>query len=163
MTELAVTLLRLSFLALLWVFVLAALAVLRTDVFGTRVTRRTRGGGSSKRPRSTPAAPAARRDRPARTTPSRLVVTQGPLSGTTLPLGPSAVLVGRAPSCTLVLDDDYASGRHARFFPQDGSWFVEDLGSTNGTLVAEQPIDGPVNLTAGTQVRIGQTVIELQR
>ena len=100
---------------------------------------------------------------PARRAPARLAGPRGPPSGPALPLGPSAVLVGRAPSCTLVLDDDYASGRHARFFPQDGSWFVEDLGSTNGTLVAEQPIDGPVNLTAGTQVRIGQTVIELQR
>ncbi|MEE6287033.1 FHA domain-containing protein [Georgenia sp. MJ173] len=165
MTELAVTLLRLSYLALLWVFVIAALAVLRKDVFGTRITRRARAEARGSRRPSPPPAPAAARkeQRPARNAPTRLIVTQGPLSGTTLPLGPSAVLVGRAPSCTLVLDDDYASGRHARLFPQDDAWWVEDLGSTNGTLVADQPIDRPVQLAAGTQVRIGQTVIELQR
>lgn len=161
MTELAVTLLRLSYLVLLWVFVLTALAVLRGDVFGTRITRRARAGSRRRGAQAQPVTP--RKERPARSTPTRLVVVQGPLSGTTLPLGPSAVLVGRAPSCTLVLDDDYASGRHARFFPQDGRWWVEDLGSTNGTLVDDQPIDRPVQLAAGGQVRIGQTVIELQR
>ena len=49
------------------------------------------------------------------------------------------MLIGRAPECTLVLDDDYASGRHARLFPQDGEWFVEDLGSTNGTFLGARP------------------------
>lgn len=158
MTELAITLLRLSYLALLWVFVIGALAVLRRDIFGTRVTGRASGSGS--RPRK---APARTGQRPARGTPTRLVVTEGPLTGTTLPLGPSAVVVGRSPAATLVLDDDYSSGRHARFFPQDGAWWVEDLGSTNGTFVGDQRLTQPVQLTAGTPVRVGQTVIELQR
>jgi len=157
MTELAVTLLRLSYLVLLWVFVLSALAVLRRDIFGTQIVRRARGGGRSRRrPRPAPA-------RPTRATPTRLVVTQGPLTGTTLPLGPSAIIVGRAPGSTLVLDDDYASGRHARFFPQDDAWWVEDLGSTNGTYLGDQRLSQPVQLTTGTPVRVGQTVIELQR
>ncbi|WP_324650199.1 FHA domain-containing protein FhaB/FipA [Georgenia sp. H159] len=156
MTELAVTLLRLSFLALLWVFVLGALAVLRRDIFGTTITRRSRGGRTRREP--TPAAPK----RPARNTASRLVVTQGPLTGTTLPLA-SAIVVGRSPACTLVLDDDYSSGRHARFFPQDGAWWVEDLGSTNGTFVNDRRLTQPVQLAPGTPVRVGQTVIELQR
>ncbi len=157
MTELAVTLLRLSYLVLLWLLVLSALAVLRRDIFGTQIVRRARGGGRNRRkPRPTPA-------RPARATPTRLVVTQGPLTGTTLPLGPSAVIVGRAPGSTLVLDDDYASGRHARFFPQDGAWWVEDLGSTNGTYLGDRRLSQPVQLTTGTPVRVGQTVIELQR
>ena len=158
MTELAVTLLRLSFLVLLWVLVLGALAVLRRDIFGTQIVRRARGGGRSRRkPR-----PAAQ-PRPQRGDPTRLVVTQGPLTGSTLPLGPSAIIIGRAPASTLVLDDDYASGRHARFFPQDGRWFVEDLGSTNGTYVGDQRLTQAVQLGAGTPVRVGQTVIELQR
>jgi pSer/pThr/pTyr-binding forkhead associated (FHA) protein len=71
--------------------------------------------------------------------------------------------VGRAASCTLVLDDDYASSRHARFFPREGRWYLEDLGSTNGTLVAGQRIGTPVLVPVGTPVRIGLTVIELRR
>lgn len=160
MTELAITLLRLSYLVLLWVFVLAALAVLRRDIFGTRISRRTAPARRGSR-RSSPAPRG--RAQPARGAPSRLVVTQGPLSGTTLPLGPSAVVVGRAPTATLVLDDDYSSGRHARFFPQDGAWWVEDLGSTNGTFIGDRRVAQPVRLDAGTPVRVGQTVIELQR
>lgn len=157
MTELAVTLLRLSYLALLWIFVLAALNVLRRDIFGTKIVRRR-----TRRERS-PRRPAQVQQRPGRKAPTRLVVTQGPLTGTTLPLGPSAIIVGRSPSATLVLDDDYASGRHARFFPQDGAWWVEDLGSTNGTYIGEQRLTQPTQVTAGTPVRVGQTVIELQR
>ncbi len=95
--------------------------------------------------------------------PSRLVVTAGPLTGTTIPLTTSSILIGRAPSCTLVLDDDYSSSRHARIFPQHGSWFVEDLGSTNGTYVEDQRIAQVTPLGPGTRVRIGQSVVELQR
>lgn len=155
MSELIVTLLRLGYLVLLWVFVLAAIGVLRHDVFGTRVTSRDRP------------APAGQRrggGRPRRSDPAtRLVVTAGPLAGTTLPLGGSPVLVGRSPGCTLVLDDDYSSNRHARFFPQDGAWWLEDLGSTNGTFLGDERVTDPVRTRPGTPVRIGETVIELRR
>ncbi|NEA69124.1 FHA domain-containing protein, partial [Streptomyces sp. SID12488] len=75
----------------------------------------------------------------------------------------SAVVIGRAPSCTLVLDDDYSSSRHARIFPQGDQWFVEDLGSTNGTFVGEQKVEQPTPVPNGTAVRIGQSLLELQR
>ena len=167
MSELTITLLRLGYLVLLWVFVLAAIGVLRRDLYGTKIVQRGR-----RRPASAPPAPAApasavpgrsapfpRRD----VGPRRLVVTAGPLRGTTLPLASSAILIGRAPSCTLVLDDDYSSSRHARVFPQDGEWFVEDLGSTNGTFVGRDRVTEPVALRVGSQVRVGQSVLELQR
>ena len=93
-------------------------------------------------------------------------MTQGPLTGTTLPLTQSAVVIGRAPGCTLVLEDDYSSSRHARIFPQGGGWFVEDMGSTNGTFVHDQSgdhkISGPTPLAPGQSVRVGRSVIELQ-
>lgn len=162
MTELALTLLRLGYLALLWIFVLAVMAVLRRDIFGTRIANRPAGARARRgrgEPRAQrPAAPPATRRRL-----GRLVVTAGPLSGTTLPLGGSSIVVGRSPACTLVLEDDYASGRHARFYSRDDTWWVEDLGSTNGTLVADQRLTAPVALSEGVGVRIGRTVIELRR
>ncbi|GIG30385.1 FHA domain-containing protein FhaB/FipA [Cellulomonas marina] len=180
MSELTVALLRLGYLALLWLLVLAAIGVLRRDLYGTRIVQRgLPGRGRREAPRGaaatagaaggTGAAPEPRAEaRPERRSgrssgPSRLVVTEGPLRGTTMPLSTSSVLVGRSPSCTLVLDDDYSSSRHARIFPQDGGWWVEDLGSTNGTFVDEQRVVEPVPLPTGTPVRVGQSIIELQR
>ena len=92
---------------------------------------------------------------------ARLLVTAGPLKGTSLPLGSAPVLVGRAPTCTLVIDDDYCSARHCRIFPDHGEWKVEDLGSTNGTYLGNQRVTDPVPLRRGDQVRIGATTLEL--
>ena len=93
---------------------------------------------------------------------TRLVITGGPLAGSTVPLTPSSIIIGRSRAATLVLDDDYASGRHARIFPQDGIWWLEDLGSTNGTLLGGNPVTGTVQLPMNTPVRIGQTTLELR-
>ena len=168
MSELTITLLRLGYLVLLWVFVLAAISVLRRDLYGTRiVSRRLRrpGGKAGRAPVAAPppgavaATPIPKRD----AVPRRLVVTAGPLRGTSVPLSTSAVLIGRAPSCTLVLDDDYSSSRHARIYPENGQWYVEDLGSTNGTFVGRQKITEPTAVTIGSQVKVGQSTLELQR
>ncbi|MCG2803808.1 MAG: FHA domain-containing protein [Cellulomonas sp.] len=160
MSELTVGLLRLGYLALLWLLVLSSIAVLRRDLYGTRIVDRRRGS------RGTPAAPAPPKEPRARSKsagPTRIVVTEGPLRGTIVPLGSAAVLIGRSPGCTLVLDDDYSSSRHARLFLEGDQWFVEDLGSTNGTYLGEQRVTAPLPLTTGTPVRIGQNVLELAR
>lgn len=166
MSELTITLLRLGYLAALWLFVLVAIAVLRRDIYGTRVSTRATSQGA-RRPRGAtaprPAEGSEPRSRGAGARATRLVVTEGNLTGTTIPLGGSAILIGRAAACTLVLDDDYASSRHARIFPQGDHWVVEDLGSTNGTFVGSQRLVEPLVLPAGTPVRIGQSVLELQR
>ena len=98
-------------------------------------------------------------------TPTTLVVTEGPLAGTSLPLRSGGVLVGRNPECALVLDDDYASGRHCRIYPdpsgRDG-WAVEDLGSTNGTFIGRERLTGSRPVEVGTTLRIGKTVLELR-
>lgn len=173
MSELTITLLRLGYLVLLWVFVLAAIGVLRRDLYGTRIVNRRlrRQGGQAGPPaaavgRPAPAVAADGRAQPfpkREVMPRRLVVTSGPLRGTTLPLGSSAILIGRAPSCTLVLDDDYSSSRHARVFPQDGEWYVEDLGSTNGTFLGRDKVEQPTAVRAGAQIKVGQSILELQR
>jgi pSer/pThr/pTyr-binding forkhead associated (FHA) protein len=161
MSELAVTLLRLGYLVLLWVFVLSAIGVLRRDLYGTKIVPRRRPAPAGA---TAPAEePALARSLRRNGGPTRLVVTEGPLRGTTLPLTSSAILVGRAPSCTLVLDDDYSSSRHARLYPENGQWFVEDLGSTNGTYLGSARVDRPTPVTAGAPVRVGKSVLELQR
>ena len=176
MSEVTVTLLRLGYLALLWVLVLSAISVLRRDLYGTRITDRRRGRKAqvaaappaASRPAASPTAPDAPPVRTPRvgrggSGPRKLVVTEGPLRGTIVPLGSSAVVIGRAPGCTLVLDDDYSSSRHARVYVQDGAWLIEDLGSRNGTFVGDQRVEAPTPLPTGTPVRVGQSILELQR
>ncbi len=157
MSELTLTIMRLGMLVLLWAFVFSIVGVLRGDLFGTQVSRRTprAGGGGEQRP--------AKRSRRAKGEASKLVVTGGPLSGTTLPLRESGILIGRSPECALVLDDDYASGRHARIFHDGTQWLVEDLRSTNGTYLGTMRLTEPEPIRAGSVLRIGQTTVELQR
>ncbi|HET8614977.1 MAG TPA: FHA domain-containing protein [Actinomycetales bacterium] len=170
MSELTVTVVRLGLLALLWIFVFSVVGVLRGDLFGTRVsTRRPPAPPRSAvaaRPVAAPPVDAAPRPkgRAARKVPREMVVTEGPLRGTTITLGHQSILIGRNPESTLVLSDDYASGRHARIFPKDGDWYVEDLSSTNGTFVGQQRVTTePVKLGVGSSMRIGTTVLELRR
>ena len=72
-------------------------------------------------------------------------------------------VVGRGAECDLRLDDTFVSQEHARIFAKDGSWYVEDLGSTNGTFVNEQRLAAPAMLTTGDRIRVGTTVLELGR
>ncbi len=90
------------------------------------------------------------------------MVTEGALAGTSVRLGETPVTLGRAHDCTIVLDDDYASSRHARIFPKDGQWWVEDLGSTNGTYLDRSRLTSPTTIPLGVPVRVGKTVLELR-
>ena len=160
MSELVLTLLRYGFLVLLWLFILGVIVTLRRDIYGVRV--RKRGGGTQ------PVAPVSyakprRPEKQRKGGPTKIVVTDGPLTGTTLPLGNASIIVGRSPDSALVLDDSYSSSRHARFFTSEGTWFVEDLQSTNGTYVHGQRIDSPIPLKVGDRVTIGQTTFVMQR
>ncbi len=169
MSELTLTIIRLGLLVLLWVFVFSVVGVLRGDIYGTRVVSRTPrkpAPSRSSRTEQREAAPAAARPpkRQVHTAdPRHLVVTQGPLTGTSLPLREAGTVIGRNPECALVLDDDFASGRHARIYHRDNAWFVEDLGSTNGTFLGSERLTTPTRVETGTTLRIGKTVIELRR
>ena len=101
MPELVLQLTRAGFLALLWLFVLFALRVVRSDLYAAAGLRALVPGGRTT---------ARRRGR----TPRQLIVTQGALAGTRISLDARPILIGRADDSTLVLDDDYASTRHAR-------------------------------------------------
>lgn len=172
MSELTLTVMRLGFLAVLWLFVIVAVQVIRSDLFGTRVTQR-----GARRDASRPQPAAARQQtapppqrgqqgggRRGRNAPSKLVVTEGTLTGTTVALQGQTITLGRAHDSTIVLDDDYASSRHARIYPdRDGQWIVEDLGSTNGTYLDRSRLTTPTPVPLGAPIRIGKTVIELRK
>ena len=161
MNELSLTIIRVAFLAVLWLFLIAAIGVVRTDLLGGPSTTARRGKARQ--------AQAPRQGRPARPpragrgSPRVLVVTAGALKGTSLDLSQQQITLGRANDATLVLNDDYASSRHARIFPQDGQWIVEDLGSTNGTYLDRQKVTRPMPVPVGVPIRIGKTVLELRR
>src|SRR5436305_4718981 len=91
-----------------------------------------------------------------------LEIVEGSEAGRQLPLD-SVIDIGREPSLPLHLDSDtQVSRRHARISVQGGQVMVEDLGSTNGTYVNDQPISAPRTLNPGDKVRIGLTVLELR-
>ena len=150
MPELVLQLTRAGFLALLWIFVLFSLRVVRSDLYGAAGLRALVAPGRS--------TARGGRGRAAR----QLLVTQGALTGTRISLDSRPSLIGRADDSTLVLDDDYASTRHARIAPQGDDWYVEDLGSTNGTYLDRAKVSGPTRVPLGVPVRIGKTVIELR-
>jgi pSer/pThr/pTyr-binding forkhead associated (FHA) protein len=75
----------------------------------------------------------------------------------------ASMLVGRAPECEIRLGDTYASQQHARLFGRAGGWYVEDLGSTNGTYVNDQRLGLPVQVRPGDRIRVGTTQMELKR
>lgn len=155
-SALVVAVAKYGMLILLWLFVLAAVRTIRTDLFGrsgATPARGPRAGASPARPAKTVKRSAAR----------RLVVTEGSLAGTTVTLADVPVTLGRADDSTLVLTDDYASSRHARLVPGDGSWLIEDLGSTNGTYLAGSKVSRPTPVPLGAQIKIGKTVLELRR
>ena len=165
MTGLTITVMKLGLLAILWIFVLLALGVVRTDVFGAG-SRSGRGRSAAK---AAPAPAAQLADRPSARprrggVPTRLEVVSGSLAGTSIPLTGVQVTLGRAHDSTIVLDDDFASSRHARIYPDPtGQWIVEDLGSTNGTYLDRTKINGPTPIPLGVPVRIGKTALELKK
>ncbi|WP_106396709.1 FHA domain-containing protein FhaB/FipA [Actinocorallia populi] len=177
------TLIKIAFLVVLWLFVIAAVGVIRADLFGSRAAERA-ADRPPRQPRQTaqerarqqrqPEAPPQQRQQPQQQQPpqqqshepSALVVTEGPLTGTRIDLASSGpITIGRAPDSTLVVSDDYASSRHARIFRQDAGWILEDLNSTNGTYLGRSKVvpARPVQLPVGVPVRIGKTVIELRK
>ena len=126
MSELTLTIIRLGLLVLLWIFVFSVVGVLRGDLYGTRVVSRTPrkpapAGRRGEARGPAPATPQKRSKRqPHSTAPRTLVVTGGALTGTSLPLREAGTIIGRNPECALVLDDDFASGRHVAASAQRG-------------------------------------------
>ena len=161
MSELTLVLIRFAYLAILWIFVLSCISVIRSDMFGARVARQAadRGQGPPERRQKN----KAKASKPRRGVPTQVVIVEGGNKGEAVSLEKAPLLIGRGNDAAIRLDDDYASTRHARIASSGDQWFVEDLGSPHGTYIGSVRITQPTTLTLGTQVRVGKTVIELRK
>jgi pSer/pThr/pTyr-binding forkhead associated (FHA) protein len=164
-SELTLFLIRFAYLAILWIFVLSAISVIRSDMFGARVPETARDAGPARgkaakasKAKARGKAPSARRG-----SPTHLIVVEGDNAGARAELADAPLLIGRGSDAAIKLDDDYVSTRHARVAASGDEWFVEDLGSTNGTYVGAVRITQPTTLGLGNQVRIGKTILELRK
>jgi pSer/pThr/pTyr-binding forkhead associated (FHA) protein len=157
MSPFALTLMKFGLLVLLYLFVWRSL--------------KTVASGLSERPRSAASAPAPPPSAPpARASkrlggpgvPTNVVIygKDGRRIGSFKLTG--EIEIGRADHCTIRLADTYASQVHARLSPRNGSWTIEDLGSTNGTFLNERRLESPSQVRSGDKIRIGTTVLELR-
>lgn len=137
MVDLALLAGRLLLLALLYLFLFAAV---RTGI-GLVAGQRARGAGSFT-----------------------LTVTDGPreLRGVALPVS-APVIIGRSPGADIVIADDFVSGRHARVSPAGTDAVLEDLGSTNGTLLNGERVTRPHTLRPGDVIDIGGVRMTVDR
>ncbi|NBU32129.1 MAG: FHA domain-containing protein [Actinobacteria bacterium] len=154
MSEIVVSLLRVVFLLTLWWFVWQVVRIVRSDLQAPRDAKPLTPARTIRLPNPRPALRTKKSF-------TNIVITEGPLSGTVVPLGTSPILIGRAPDATIVLDDDFVSNQHTRLVPRESHWIVEDLGSTNGTWIDRDKVTTPTVLMPGAKLRIGRTCLEL--
>jgi hypothetical protein len=91
-----------------------------------------------------------------------LVLFEGGRPSRTFRLGTNAITIGRLPECDVVVADPGASRQHARIRNAGGEYVLTDLGSTNGTLVNDEPVRERA-LDDGDRITIGETVLEFRR
>jgi len=142
----ALSALKYGLLVLLFLFIWRSM---RWVVRGLNVDRTPSGAAIA-------GAPAA--DSPAR--PSMLMVSSDGQKPHSVRLDGSTT-IGRSVECELRLDDTYVSQQHARIFDRSGNWYVEDLGSTNGTYLNRKKVQGPMVMQRGDKLQVGNTVMEL--
>jgi pSer/pThr/pTyr-binding forkhead associated (FHA) protein len=97
-----------------------------------------------------------------RTPAIRLQVHAGAGPSRSHDLSQREILVGRDPACQLHLDDETISARHARLRYHHGHWWIEDLGSTNGTRLNGQLLTTPTVLTSGDEIGCGQILLSVE-
>ncbi len=179
MSEQSLVLLRLCLLALVYLVFLRVLRAVWVELRaeqgltvsrvarGARISRGTKGAETTNRARGAASGEALGREALGREAPTRrsaqraselLLVAPIALAGRKFLLSAETTL-GRAPGCGVQIDDVRVSKLHARLFFDDGAWYLEDLGSTNGTELDGEAVVGPTRIKRGARIQI--TEIEM--
>ena len=137
MPALFLNLLKLIFIALIYLFLWQIGRSIGAHIGPSQSVRRSKKGGEL------------------------VVVRSDTIAGQRFPIGAPAVL-GRAEDADIYIDDAYASDYHVRIGVQDDSVLLNDLGSTNGTYVNGRRVTVPTSLQKGDAVQIGKTIIEVR-
>jgi pSer/pThr/pTyr-binding forkhead associated (FHA) protein len=156
MSDAILTVLKFCLLALLYVFLLRVVLIVARELRGS-------ASGPAAAPAMLPVEPQAP-NRVAKRREWRLVVVEPETErGRSYPVD-GDVTIGRGGGCAVGLNfDTFVSQVHARAFDRDGTLWVEDAGSTNGTLVNAKRITQPTKLRKGDRMQVGETVLEAQR
>ena len=155
-TPFVLAVLKYAFLALLYFFVFRAIRSVALDVSGRRRPSVTQVMAEQR------TAKPAKAGKPGKVPTSLVVKTENGKKAGSFSLK-DQLQIGRAEACHVRLDDRYSSQFHARLYPKGGGWYLEDLGSTNGTYLNRQRVQGSTEVHAGDSIRIGRTTLELRR
>ena len=151
MPPFVLTVLKIALLALLYFFVWRAVRTVVVDLYG--------GSGAAPRARGAEAK-AAKRGRGA---PTKLVLLDEQGGRVSTHRLDGVIEIGREASSTIRSNDTYISTHHARISNRNGSWYVEDLGSTNGTYLNQRRVTIPSEISPGDRIRVGKTVLEVRK
>ena len=168
MSELALFIVRLGFVAVLWIFVFSIISVIRADLFGQKVVSRV-AAANAPEVVSAPVGNAAPFgvtpslvSEPTGSTATKLVIIEGEKTGQMVRLERREITIGRSPDSDLIVDDEYASTHHAKLILINNDWLIQDLNSTNGTYLDGSRVGTPAVVKLNTPVRVGKTVFELR-
>jgi pSer/pThr/pTyr-binding forkhead associated (FHA) protein len=152
--DLVLVILKYVFLAILWIFVARAVRAVLIELRPAKAAAPVRSAPVSSQPPP----------RKTKKSPGKAVVVEGTsLRGKSFPLQ-GELTIGRSEQCHVHVEGDtYVSTVHARIFSRDGSYMVEDLGSTNGTYLNRRRITAPAELQRGDRVKVGKTVLEMRK
>jgi hypothetical protein len=157
--EQLLNLLKIFLLVLLYLFFFRVLRAVWTEINAPQMAEAPASSGG-RRAAGTPPKPSRRGGRGRSAVPQLKVLEPPELRGRAYPLD-EEVTLGRAAGCQVPIEDAYASQVHARVFHRDGQWYLEDLGSTNGTYLNRNRVAGPMVVKKRDRVQIGSTVLEL--
>lgn len=149
MPQLALTILKYLFLALIFLFLARAVRAMYLEITGPRSPRAA-------------SAPTPATSRPGKPPDKVALITGAGARPTIYPLG-DELIVGRSDKCHIPLGDTYVSQVHARVFRRNGQFFIEDMGSTNGTYLNSRKVTAPTSVSRGDRVRVGRTELEFRR